>query len=514
VAHLATLGGRRGSGLLVERIRRALHHFEARRSARELRSHLENQAQADADAVESSYAMLRVFIWAVPILGFIGTVVGIGAAVGGFSESVGGAVDLEVMKESIGSVTSGLSVAFDTTLIALVMSIPIMFASSAVQKHEEGFLAEIEDYCDEHLVRRLDDGGPGERSDPAAIRETLQRELEPHRAELRAWLDRLGQIGESLTAQVVAGWEKIDEQLRLRQARQQERLADWASAQQREASEELSETQRGLLREFRLALEGMAAEARRVQEEGVHRIDEQLAGIERLHRRLVEEQAAAAETQSAQRGDLSSASEQLAHTLARVRSEAVDARDSGLRQLEQLGERAAELARGFEATQRQVLAGTETQAGALRDSGERLAATLARLDAQLGQVRASAEEQQRAAAEQLAAQGALRDEARRRDAELRDAQHAALVRASEELAQTLAQLRGEAGAARGRIEQGVGELGPELVSRVEAVAARLTDTWSQQLVRLEALYQRVEAATRRAERRSARARLRDRFGRG
>jgi len=513
VAHLASLGSRRGGGLLVDRVRRALQHFEARRDARELQAQLENQAQSDADAVESSYAMLRVFIWAVPILGFIGTVVGIGAAVGGFSASVGGAVDLEVMKESIGSVTSGLSVAFDTTLIALVMSIPIMFASSAVQKLEEGFLAEIEDYCDEHLVRRLDDGTRTERGDEAAIRETIQRELEPHRAELRAWLERLGQIGETLTAQVVAGWEKIDEQLRLRQDRQQERLSDWASAQQREASQELSETQRGLLREFRLSLEGMAAEARRVQEEGVHRIDEQLAGIERLHRRLVEEQATAAETQSAQRSELGAASEQLAHTLARVRSEAVDARDSGVRQLEQLGERAVDLARGFEATQRRLLAGTESQAGALRDSGERLAATLTRLDAQLGQLRAAGEEQQGAAAAQLRALEALRDEARRRDAELRDAQHAALVRASEELSQTLAQLRSEATAARGRIEDGVGELGPELVARVEAVGARLAETWSGQLARLEALYERVERVTRSAERRGARRRLRDRFGR-
>jgi biopolymer transport protein ExbB/TolQ len=513
VEHLSSLGPRRG-GLLLQRIRRALQHFEARRDARELQSQLENQANTDADAVESSYAMVRVFIWAVPILGFIGTVVGIGAAVGGFSEAVGGAVDLEVMKESIGSVTSGLSVAFDTTLIALVLSIPIMFASSAVQKIEEGFLAEIEDYCDEHLLRRLDDGGRPERGDEAAIRAAVQEELAPHRAELQAWLERLGQIGEGITAHVVAGWEKIDEQLRLRQDRQQERLSDWASARQREASEELSETQRGLLREFRLSLEGMAAEARRLQEEGAHRIDEQLAGIERLHRRLVEEQAAAAETQSAQRSDLSAASEQLAHTLARVRTEAVDARDSGVRQLEQLGERAADLARGFESTQRELLSGTETQAGALRDSGERLAATLARLDGQLARIRSESEGQQIAASAQRREHDSSRDEARRRDAELRDAQHAALLRASEELAQTLAEVRSEAAAARSRIEDGVGDVGPELVARVESVGARLAEGFSGQLARLEALYDRVERVTSSAERRTARERLRDRFGRG
>lgn len=515
IEHLSSLRSRRSGGMVVERIRRTLQHFEARRDVRELQSQLESQAQSDADAVESSYAMVRVFIWAVPILGFIGTVIGIGAAVGGFSESVGGAVDLEVMKDSIGSVTSGLSVAFDTTLVALVMSIPIMFASSAVQKHEEGFLAEIEDYCDEHLLRRLDDGAPrGDFGDAAAIRRTIQEELEPHRAELRAWLERLGQVGETLTAHVVAGWEKIDEQLRLRQDRQQERLSDWASERQRESSEELSETQRGLLREFRVALEGMAAEARRLQEEGAHRIDEQLAGIERLHRRLVEEQAGAAELQGIQRSDLGAAAEQLTHTLARVRTEASDARDAGVRQLERLGERAGDIARGLEATQRQLLEGTESQARALRDGGERLAATLGRLDAQIGQIRAASDAQSTAAASQLHELQTARGEARRRDAELRDVQHAALLRASEELTQALAEIRSEAATARGRIEAGVGDVGPELTARIEAVGTRLADTLSGQLLRLEALYERVDRVTRSAARRSVRDRIRDRFGRG
>jgi biopolymer transport protein ExbB/TolQ len=506
VEHLSALRSRRTGGLVVERIRRALQHFEARQDARELQSQLESQAQTDADAVESSYAMVRVFIWAVPILGFIGTVIGIGAAVGGFSESVGGAVDLEVMKESIGSVTSGLSVAFDTTLIALVMSIPIMFAASAVQKQEEAFLAEIEDYCDEYLVRRLEDGARGERGDEEAIRAAITQELEPHRAELRAWLDRLGQIGETLTTHVVAGWEKIDEQLRVRQDRQQERLSDWATTRQREASEELAETQRSVLRDFRVALEGMSAEARRIQEEGAHRIEEQLAGIERLHRRLVEEQAAAAEIQGTQRSELLTAGEQLTHTLARVRTEASDARDAGARQIEQLGERAGDVARGWETTQRRLQEGSEVQAQILRDLGERFADTLGRLDGQISRIREASDTQLATANEQLRAMESARGEARRHDAELRGIQQATLARATEELAQALAEVRREAAAARVRIDEGVGDVGPDLTARMEDVALRLAEPISGQLARLEALYERVERATRAAERRSDRPR--------
>jgi biopolymer transport protein ExbB/TolQ len=142
---------------LIDRVSRALQHFRARPRVQEVVDHLNSQAHADANAVESSYTMLRVFIWAIPILGFIGTVTGIGAAVGAFSESVAAAGDLALMKNSIGSVTTGLGVAFDTTLIALIMSLFIMFPTSSLQKAEEGFLAAVEDYCNLNLVRRLDD---------------------------------------------------------------------------------------------------------------------------------------------------------------------------------------------------------------------------------------------------------------------------------------------------------------------------------------------------------------------
>jgi biopolymer transport protein ExbB/TolQ len=142
---------------LVERIDRALERFRMREDSQDLVDQLVGQSQLDAQAVASSYTMIRVFIWAIPLLGFIGTVVGISAAVAGFSNSVAQAVDLDVMKQSIGSVTTGLGVAFDTTLLALVMSILIMFPTSSLQKAEEDFLGRVDAYCDEKLGRRLKD---------------------------------------------------------------------------------------------------------------------------------------------------------------------------------------------------------------------------------------------------------------------------------------------------------------------------------------------------------------------
>ncbi|NRA09969.1 MAG: MotA/TolQ/ExbB proton channel family protein, partial [Myxococcales bacterium] len=351
---------------LCQRIRRGLLHFSARRDASQLVGQLGGQAQADADALESSYTLVRVFIWAVPILGFIGTVIGIGAAVGGFSESVGAAVDLDVMKESIGSVTGGLGIAFDTTLVALVMSILIMFPASSLQKAEEDFLAAVEDYTDEQLVVRLS-GDDSEAGDPRLIEQAIHREMAGHHAELRAWSERLGQIGEALSAQVVSGWEKIDAQLRVRQEQQQEQLARWAAASQREGSEELAQTQRELLRDFRLSLEGMAAESRRIQEEGAQRLDEQLAGIERLHRRLQDEQQDAAGAQREQAQALIGAGEGLSRTLSRLRGEASEARAEASRQLQHFAESIREIAQVSREVQRGLLEGQEEQATNLRD---------------------------------------------------------------------------------------------------------------------------------------------------
>ena len=175
LAHLRELPAELSDTFLTERLARALLHFEARRKVSEVVDQLTNQSQSDENAVESSYTMLRVFIWAIPILGFIGTVIGIGAAVGGFSESVAAAADVEVMKNSIGSVTTGLGVAFDTTLLALVVSIFIMFPTSSLQKAEEDYLARVDDYCDEHLVRRLDDGGRGQGADDEFIDKAADR---------------------------------------------------------------------------------------------------------------------------------------------------------------------------------------------------------------------------------------------------------------------------------------------------------------------------------------------------
>ncbi|MBK7947645.1 MAG: MotA/TolQ/ExbB proton channel family protein [Deltaproteobacteria bacterium] len=174
LAHLAGQADFDFDALLARRLVRALRHFQARRRVVEVVEFLNAEARADEGRIDASYGLIRVFIWAVPTLGFIGTVIGIGAAVGGFSTTLETASSIEGMRESIESVTGGLGVAFDTTLLALVMSIVVMFPSNALQRLEEAFLGEVDDDCAEHLVRRLADES-GAESDDAALDRLVER---------------------------------------------------------------------------------------------------------------------------------------------------------------------------------------------------------------------------------------------------------------------------------------------------------------------------------------------------
>ncbi len=172
VRHLAEVSP---DNFLCRRVLGAMQHLRARRGVQETVDQLDRQAVIDANAVESSYAMVRVFIWSIPILGFIGTVLGIGTAVGAFSNSVAAAVDLEVMRQSIGAVTVGLGVAFDTTLLALVMSILIMFPASSLQKAEEDLLVGVDRYCERRLVQRLEESPREATASAASLGAELSR---------------------------------------------------------------------------------------------------------------------------------------------------------------------------------------------------------------------------------------------------------------------------------------------------------------------------------------------------
>ncbi|MEZ4294023.1 MAG: MotA/TolQ/ExbB proton channel family protein [Polyangiaceae bacterium] len=192
-----------GQSFLVERVHRILSHFAAHPDAAEATAVANAEADADAATSASSFSIVKILVWAIPILGFIGTVVGIGDAVGGFSRSLDTAGQLDTIKTALGDVTSGLAVAFDTTLVALVASILVMMPTSWLQKSEDKLLGDIDDHVVTHLLRRL--GAAGKQATekpltPADIELSIARVLAAPLAGLTRESTRLAEQLAALTA--------------------------------------------------------------------------------------------------------------------------------------------------------------------------------------------------------------------------------------------------------------------------------------------------------------------------
>jgi hypothetical protein len=116
---------------------------------------LRGQAEQDESAVETSYGLVRGLIWAIPTLGFVGTVLGLSEAIGGFGSVLGSAEDVNALTESLRGVTQGLSTAFDTTLEALVAAVFLHGFYTLLYKSELEFLDDCSEYCQKHIVTRL-----------------------------------------------------------------------------------------------------------------------------------------------------------------------------------------------------------------------------------------------------------------------------------------------------------------------------------------------------------------------
>lgn len=137
-------------GLLLPRVLlSALQRFGATRNVQDVSSSAHTLVESEGERLESELSMIRYIAWAIPSIGFIGTVRGIGAALGQAHRAVEG---------DISGVTQNLGVAFNSTFIALLLSIVLMFLVHQLQLMQERLVFETETYTDDHLIRHLQSG--------------------------------------------------------------------------------------------------------------------------------------------------------------------------------------------------------------------------------------------------------------------------------------------------------------------------------------------------------------------
>ncbi len=132
--------------LLPRALLNALHRFSSTRNIQDVSTSTHTICESEAEKLESELSMIRYISWAIPSIGFIGTVRGIGEALAQADKAVQG---------DIAGVTQSLGVAFNSTYIALLISIFLMFLVHQLQLSQERLVFDSENYCDTRLIRHM-----------------------------------------------------------------------------------------------------------------------------------------------------------------------------------------------------------------------------------------------------------------------------------------------------------------------------------------------------------------------
>lgn len=154
---IQALPPRQRRALLPRALESALQRFGATGSIQAASDTAHAACEAEAERLDSELSMVRYIAWAIPSIGFIGTVRGIGEALGLAHKAVSG---------EISGVTRSLGVAFNSTFIALLISIVLMFLLHQLQLQQERLVLDTSIYADDRMIQHLQVAAPstGERT--------------------------------------------------------------------------------------------------------------------------------------------------------------------------------------------------------------------------------------------------------------------------------------------------------------------------------------------------------------
>ncbi|MGB0682750.1 MAG: MotA/TolQ/ExbB proton channel family protein [Magnetovibrionaceae bacterium] len=131
---------------LVRTLSASLRRFLITGDVQNTSDAVDSSVEALALRQEAETSMIRYLIWAIPSIGFIGTVRGIGLALSQADEALAG---------NISNMTDSLGVAFNSTLVALLCSILLMFLLHQLQRLQDGVVVDTQAYCEAFLLNRI-----------------------------------------------------------------------------------------------------------------------------------------------------------------------------------------------------------------------------------------------------------------------------------------------------------------------------------------------------------------------
>ena len=137
-----------GVSLLTERLKLHLNSMRRSNSAGNLDTELRSRAEDTATKADADYGLTRSILWAIPMIGFLGTVIGITAALDN--------LDLNTISESSQKLSEGLALAFDTTGLAIALAVFLFFVQFLVHREESNLLTETDRLAEMELYGRFE----------------------------------------------------------------------------------------------------------------------------------------------------------------------------------------------------------------------------------------------------------------------------------------------------------------------------------------------------------------------
>ena len=135
-----------GENVLYNATSLCLNRFFTTMKVADATDAMRQSCDLDAERLETGLSIVRYLVWVIPSLGFIGTVRGISAALGQAEEAVRG---------NIAPVTENLGVAFNSTLVALLISVIVMFCLHKLKESQETLMLDVQAFCEKNLLRYL-----------------------------------------------------------------------------------------------------------------------------------------------------------------------------------------------------------------------------------------------------------------------------------------------------------------------------------------------------------------------
>jgi len=210
-AHLDEVAKRSEKTHLVRRVRDACDYVTGRGSADGLEGYLTYLAELGSGRLHDGYALIRTITWAVPILGFLGTVIGITMAIANITP--------DKLESSLPEVTAGLAVAFDTTALSLALSMLLVFGTFIVERSEQQTLDDIEDYGVKRILQLFPNAASPAKSSPFNLAEQQAAEQLLVRSEgmiswqMDLWQTSLESLRERWSGTLTKQQEYLDQAL-------------------------------------------------------------------------------------------------------------------------------------------------------------------------------------------------------------------------------------------------------------------------------------------------------------